>query len=625
MLIGSLGSSRLASAVDFEQLEFEVEPLFSGDSDGRWNPVRVSIKSSAPQPRRVEVRIIASGVRGAQGTLVWDVQLSPGAVKRGILPCLRPLDRAHYAVAQVWEGGRRISPPDLSVRWSTGWSANGASAPRILAVGSTVGVEARAELPPADFDVRGLPEPSSLPIFVEAYEGVDHLILESVDPSDLSSLQRSTLRRAVQLGMHAWISPGSAGEGNAWILDEGELPIPARQVETSVEGKVAFEREPALERGVRRNVQTGTRGYPSRFYTYVDGLGSWNRLIHHGDPVPREELSRERSRSSILDGPTELRGWGSQGWGAERIPGWLRPLDGVFRREVDVRLVAGMLLCYLVIVCPVLFFLLKRRNRLIWLLWVQPVVVSCFVLAIYGLGYWNYGIPSAGYQTVILRTREGTTWADAAAVRSQYNSSARAWDLDTLDGSLPILLPINDERESCTWRVGPDRGGRLVGFRLPTWSLTHFGVEGAVDLQGRLKVHIPLVSALGGEEPTRVEFENTLPFAVWNPTVSLVRGGEVDATRRRTLMRQTGSQWLRFSGRIEPGEVRTLSAASAVGVLDAENKSWDAFKCAALEELSGVCVVDVDPEELPGGIRFGTSGVVETRAVIVTSSEGARR
>ncbi|MGE3163750.1 MAG: hypothetical protein AB7O52_02510 [Planctomycetota bacterium] len=620
-------------AVEFEQLDLRVEPLFGEFLPGRWNPVRVAVKNLSSESRRLEVSFETPGDVSPVAVLRWDVQLSGGASKEEILPCSAPGPSPYPRIVfRVVENGRQISPPEIVV-FGAGVASSSRRA-RLLTVASGEWGPPKPMKLPTDGRARSpiwtdeclLNSPKLLPTVSESYSTIDHVCLQGVSSDDLSAPQRSALRNAVLSGLRVWISPGPAGEGNEWVLAAGEEPFVGQVVEVGAGSQVRFTRAATAERG--REVRCGFEDDELVYYAYADGLGAWNRLIVAGDTrLPAAELRATRVQVPIFE--TTDDPWQS----SRRSPDWLASLDRLFRNEVDPVSAMLLILAYLAVACPGLFFVLKRRDRLIWLLWLQPVVVLVFVGAIYGLGYLNFGVPARGHQTLVVRQAPGSSAGHAIAVRSQYNPTARQWDLSAIDGSLPVALPLGDKGDACVWNLDATKRG-LVGYRLPTWSLTHFATTGGLELRGELRVRVlpPAAHETPSTEGIRFEFANGFPFEVRDPLVWFVAAGVrqsgLTEQQRRALTRRTGKPWIRFSGTLAPGETRTFSvperAAQLAGRdLEPEDEKWDEFRSTLVADLRGVCVVDFDPAQLPGGgVPFGTEGMVSDRGVLVTM-EGA--
>ena len=107
------------------------------------------------------------------------------------------------------------------------------------------------------------------------------------------------------------------------------------------------------------------------------------------------------------------------------LPGELSTEDaipGIGR--VDVRLYFVILVAFAILVGPVAYLLLKRRRRLVAMLWVVPVTGTAFAAAILGYGLLSEGLATRGVASSISFLDQRTHEATCVASRTLYAAFA---------------------------------------------------------------------------------------------------------------------------------------------------------------------------------------------------------
>lgn len=577
-------------AEDFDGIDFQCEPLFPNITpQGHWWPVRVSLENRSNRVRKVEV-VISTRMSAEPSTVTWEVELSPGAKKREIVPAHYPPSRPWSpVVAGLSEAGEVLGTTDLGM-------SQRSTAGAILVITPTqegtsdsliqrLGGELFGQVP------LGVMTRAELPSTREAYSGVSVFVLDGVGPDEFSAPQRDALLTALRRGATGFIFPGVGGEGNGWVVAPGAAPLRAVRHDRGHGEATYFLRPEDAAETVPEFVQT------------AEGLGSWQRRTRVG---PLEGRAWTRFVSNLSrPGRGVARSDKAAPFGSDAgsVP-WLRQLDRIYRSTVPVELVFIFIGVYVLIVGPGLFWYLRRIERLVWLLWLQPLVVVLFLGLVYVVGYVSYGIPAQQYQTVIVACEDPAVgeWAPARAVLSKYNSVAGTEDIRAQNQALPVHLSLarNDLRTQ-HWRLGAG-GGRLSGFFLRNWSLTHFASDGVVRLGGgALRVR-------ERDEDARVEIINEMSLPVRRIVFSLGRlryyvagplqpGGKVLATPTNT------------------SEVIGFHIAGGDGTRSTSSGDLARLKLQFVGDFDGVAEFDL--EDLAEPFEFGFESADFTRALLL--------
>jgi hypothetical protein len=353
---------------------------------------------------------------------------------------------------------------------------------------------------------------------------------------------------------------------------------------------------------------------------YPEGLGEWRRLTTFGYP---NTLFDDDGSDPAVRRVHAVPFWETNarmGRGFTGYPGltptreaaaWYEAVDYLYRSGVEPVLVFVIIAVYLLVVGPGLFLVLRRLGRLIWLLWLQPVVVIVFLVATIMIGYITFGVLSTSWQTVLVYQDENSDWGAGLALLTRYNPGAGSGGVETGDGSLPCFLVREAGGfRNQTWRID-DRGRRLEEIVFPQWSWSHFVSRGPVELRGALRIRETYEAPRENEpaQPLEVyEVTNEYPFPVTD----------------FTLWRSKGL--LRFRGEIAPGETRSFRASETLGGGAWEDPRWrrvieNALGVAGSTKRSPAYLVEFDPATLPGGVPFGMTGELEENRGILIALE----
>lgn len=519
----ALAPTRASAQVDgqVDGIRYSIAPLFP-NAGGSWLPTRVELGNDSERPRRIE--LVISCQENDRNSITWRVDLSPGASKQELLPCPVMFVPWGMISVELYESGKSLTTAPL-----TTWAINplqGNSAVLLVHGGAAFPVELRTgiERPFIASDMATIPA-ALLPAHRQALSAVSLLVLHEVDPERLTPEQRSAVSWLVRSGGTVWVVPGGGGEGNRWLAPiVGELHS---RVTTDLRGNsLQVFQTSAADPGRREaTVQLAEGELLALLRSYPDGRGTWMRSTTSG------ALAATAPPRITARPPEPLIRPKDQWEGQAR---WVSALDRLHRDEIPITWIFGLIVAYLLVVGPGLFLLLRRQGRLIWLLWLQPVIVVLFMGAMFVLGMFNFGLSERGLQTLVVFASPGAARGSGVAVLSHYSSRATQRDFRCRDGTLPQPISNQGAGRALDWVIDDD-GTRLVSLPMATWSWTHLIANGPVDLPGSLHLSV------NAEDPRSVSFviENRLPFPVRDPY--LVHGrlwlqGEVPAGGRREFL-----------------------------------------------------------------------------------------
>ncbi|MEM7168146.1 MAG: hypothetical protein AAF581_22040, partial [Planctomycetota bacterium] len=189
----------VAMAENFDGIEFHCEPLFPNFApQGGWWPIRVELENSSTKTRQVEI-VIATQDSVEPSSVTWDVELSPGARKREILPAFYQGNRRWApVVAELREQGATLGQTDLGVAQRSSGGAVLAIAPNTESLGGVtvrrLGLDLLNSVPFASLAREELSSAR------EAYSGVGALVFLGVGPEELSAAQRDALLSTIRRG-----------------------------------------------------------------------------------------------------------------------------------------------------------------------------------------------------------------------------------------------------------------------------------------------------------------------------------------------------------------------------------------------------------------------------------------
>jgi hypothetical protein len=255
------------------------------------------------------------------------------------------------------------------------------------------------------------------------------------------------------------------------------------------------------------------------------------------------ELSRQLW-SQILAGALEERsGRGTR----QRLAQFVRQdIAGALKdkkREVGMLFIFILVTGYLLIVGPGVYFLLKRRNCLPAIIWVEPLVIAVYIGVIFLAGYLTKGVLTKLRLVTLIHQREGEALSLRESYLTIFSADSADYRIEAPRGE--VLNPLFANREeSQAVRLVRAQGGAgspgssvprgqpslvLEGHHLDLWQQGYAfnaGVEeGGAGVEVRLSAGAD--DDAGGEgagSPVRCTVTNRLPYAIRAAWVETGRG-----------------------------------------------------------------------------------------------------
>jgi hypothetical protein len=208
----------------------------------------------------------------------------------------------------------------------------------------------------------------------------------------------------------------------------------------------------------------------------------------------------------------DMAGLASYAWSADADRKWLTTLGERFGKSPAVEHLAILILCYLLVVGPANFFLLKRREARVWLIGTVPVLAVTFGGIVLSMGYLSHGVRAAtNYLAMAVVTPEGDR-AFAQEFVAVYATTSAEYVVE-----FPRHLPV---RPLAEYVPNPNGGfDNPASFKLTTrddrqwlrdWRLTFWQTRGTTSLDC-VPVGGRLTARRNGSEVT-ISNETDIPF-----------------------------------------------------------------------------------------------------------------
>jgi hypothetical protein len=562
------------------------EPLARGQAEGTaWLPYYVELKARRDRPVQVELKISVLNIDQQAATEIFTarrrVEVPPGAPTRAWLYVrhdggegrnlkVRPSCRADGIDIPLAEG-------DIA---TFGGDPDEYEIPAIV-----VGEHTRASLSPwgesnpsigrQTLSNRRLIrfEEKELPDSAAGYQQARLLILRNPDLKTLEPAQAEAIRRWVFQGGWTIFVPSPTGEifksplvsgllgdiGNAF---GGGARIGEPRVRTGFVPQDLHSAEKA-ERGARFAKAAAVFPGEGKSYTLIDPVRlpagkDPERVIVSADPGDEEPLSSgarlyyEMAFGSGRVGVMTLDdmalteestlGFRAAFWaqiiggaaaGGIRARGRDESIPAVIRsgltRELGIWFIALLVIVYLAVIGPGLYFLLRRLGKLPAIVWVEPLVVILYVGIIAFTAYVTKGVLTK-LRTVTVIEHSG---AETLALRRSYLGVFSAGD-DRYRVAAPgcdFLENVGDHggaEPRIDMDLGPPDGPAIRDFRIAQWGTALFAARAVEDWQDGAKVTVRDLEeereGIAGAA-RRLEIQNDTPFAFRRGFVA--EGGKV--------------------------------------------------------------------------------------------------
>jgi hypothetical protein len=558
----------------------EVEVMFLEElarvlpTRGAWLPVYVELRSTDGATHSVRIEgSVRNGVPSRVSFRADRVQeVAPGApVRTWLYLRLTGSEEGMHSIAlRVLAGGR----PILEREWRAQASLTGLARVGILVLGDALGDvtpwTGRLSTTHAPARIRRFGSPQlgiehavqsvsleRLPDNIRGYDACDVVVLQQPDESVLEPAQVRALDAWVRLGGLVVVLPDGGSDAvfshaivkellgerlGAVQLEEGVVLGRLRAVDPPAE--VRWETEvserpeqesatapirldpvpPEVGRRLRRieSVQEVRPGVTQTRRVYMEfphGRGAVGVL-----PFDSRKLIEKRENHQLL---RDLWG-GIVRWRLERATSRLQrhwvesQSETVVRelrdesRDIGLSFLVGLIVVYLLLVGPLLYVYLKKRGRLLALVWAEPLVALVYVGVVFGVGYLTKGVLTKTEQWTLYKQVAGESFGSRESYLSIFAADEGAYDVEAADAD--FLLTVNarevgphsslvlstdgQQRQSLAgfhlelWQQGFVIGGKLLRFEADGVELTSVGEGEAERVVARNRLAYPIRSGL---------------------------------------------------------------------------------------------------------------------------------
>ena len=191
-------------------------------------------------------------------------------------------------------------------------------------------------------------------------------------------------------------------------------------------------------------------------------------------------------------------------------------------RDIGLPILIGLIVVYIVLVGPGLYFLLKRFNRLPWIVWAEPTLAAVYVGVVFISGYVSKGVLTKAQLFTVISQAEDERFAIRRSYLSVFSADGSSADgieyvLEAPVGELePVYANAEEQQEQQTLSEIDVRGTRrLTGYQLKLWQ-QGFAVNSEIldyDDSGVVVRELPVPGVDDGSQ-VRVALTNRLPYAI---------------------------------------------------------------------------------------------------------------
>ncbi|MBI4583052.1 MAG: hypothetical protein HY717_03365 [Planctomycetes bacterium] len=184
--------------------------------------------------------------------------------------------------------------------------------------------------------------------------------------------------------------------------------------------------------------------------------------------------------------------------------------------ELGLWFLAILVLIYLLIIGPGLYFFLKRINRLPWVVWLEPAIVVMYVGLIFLTGHLTRGVLNQMRAVSILHWREGAPFAEKEAYLGVFSSNDARFQIRA-PGSRWLRPVFSNDQEAVGVQMtasskDSQRPRTIAGFHLDLWQTGVFAAMDLVPMKGALEI------ARSGDPTAGVtkalQISNGTPFSI---------------------------------------------------------------------------------------------------------------
>jgi hypothetical protein len=181
-------------------------------------------------------------------------------------------------------------------------------------------------------------------------------------------------------------------------------------------------------------------------------------------------------------------------------------------REIGLPVIAGLISCYLLLVGPGLYFLLRRFRRLPSVIWAEPLLVVVYLGVIFTTGYITKGVLTKTRLLTFLSHREGDPLALRESYLSIFSAAEEVYKITAPRGDL--LQPVyKNEAEQRPVKLERKAEGELLldGYELAHWQEGHVVNVEVVDFA---PTGVELKETQDFEGTVRLTISNKLPYDI---------------------------------------------------------------------------------------------------------------
>lgn len=482
--------------------EMTVTPAFDGYFKyGEWMPLSIDLENPW-QDVEAEVRVRVPRANGGV-TFTTPVSLPAGAHKLVSLFIL-PNNYSHSLDVELVSDGKVLVSkkaamnPLMNVNVLIGLMSPERGALSLLS--GVLYPNNQRPVQVVDVNLWQLPEQ------MEGLRSFDVLIINSVDTSKLTPGQTSALTAWVQHGGRLVIGGGAGAELTLSGLPADLLPVKLDGKQNlsgeSLDGLVSFakgqEIKAAGEFVVNKTILTESqvlagkgdlplvseRSNGKGFVDFIaldlssspfEGWSSttrfWETLLRtSGDFFNQPtDVSQRSMRASMMNSPLTM------------IPSMELP---------SIKWLAAILAIYILIVGPINYLLLKKKNRLHWAWFTIPGVTILFSGAAFGGGYLMKGNDILIHKLGVLEIQPGGS-AQVSSYMGLFSPSQKSYQVEVPGGSLlsPIMdenLPYNIAGPGSEITLIQGKPSILKGLSINQWSMQSFMTEETISDFGRI-------------------------------------------------------------------------------------------------------------------------------------------
>lgn len=335
-----------------------------------------------------------------------------------------------------------------------------------------------------------------LPVRAAAWEALEALVVSGADMGPISAGQRQALNEWLTRGGVLFAIGGSSWQAmHAGLAEFLPIKIQSTSQQTDFATLASFLHMPDAPAGPAvAAVGTAQPGAE----TLVDGL-LWRKkvgfgLIYYLSVDPALEPLSDWQRwgilfDAILAVPAARPAWIGGPYNTDQQNQALSALPEMMVPGVEFIML--WLCCYLFVLGPLNYFILRAIKRREWA-WVSiPVIALLFMGLAYGTGFQFRGFAPVLNRIAIIQAWEGQPTAQVYGLLGVYSPVRQSLDVDLENGFFPISMP--NQASTSTQVVENGDSNLLSGLQMEIGGMRPFVLHGsmpAIPIEHTLKLEI---------------------------------------------------------------------------------------------------------------------------------------